>query len=303
VVFPAIFNATTKVLDARGIPISNAEVLFSRDGRDIRGETDNAGELLFSIPPGTYYCKIYSNGELIAQRNIDVSFEISYTVATKSEPLFPLIIILISIVFFIIALIFSYRKRDIILFLKIFAILLAIIAIVSPWWNITGSTSDPHYETSTKLYLVPTEMVTIISNEDVSAGELITLDQRFTEVVNLFPITITISILCIFATLFFNRYNLKKTSILTFVVSILFIIGSNIVFFIAMSELGKITVGNFIGSGDINFVIPGENMDLIIPSSWGPDLGFYLLICSAVVLIIGFCLYLKIVIFNKEKQP
>jgi len=84
--------------------------------------------------------------------------------------------------------------------------------------------------------------------------------------------------------------------------SILFIIGSNVVFYIAMSELGKVTVGSFMGSGDINFVIPGENMDMTIPSTWGPDIGFYLLMGSAIILIIGFCLYLKGIVFNKKNK-
>jgi len=95
---------------------------------------------------------------------------------------------------------------------------------------------------------------------------------------------------------------MKKSSILAFLLAILFIIGSNIVFYIAMSELGKVTVGSFLGSGDINFVIPGEKMDIMISSSWGPDIGFYLLIGSAVVLILSFCLYLKSAISNKKKK-
>jgi hypothetical protein len=301
-VFPAIFNVTTTILDARGTPIRNADVLFTRGSQEIRGDTDEAGKILFSIPPGTYHCAIYTNGDLIAQRNINVMFEISYKVATKSEPLFPLVVIFINIVILIVVIILSYKKRDLILFLKILAILLAIIAIVSPWWNITGSASNPHFETSTKLYLVPTEMITIISNNNVSAGELASLDNSFTDVVSLFPIMITISILCIFANLIFNKYKMKKSSILVFLLAILFIIGSNIVFYIAMSELGKVTVGNFLGSGDINFAIPGENMDITISSSWGPDLGFYLLIGSVLVLILSFCLYLKSEIFDKKKK-
>jgi hypothetical protein len=95
---------------------------------------------------------------------------------------------------------------------------------------------------------------------------------------------------------------MKKSSILVFLLAILFIIGSNIVFYIAMSELGNVTVGNFLGSGDINFAIPGENMDITISSSWGPDLGFYLLIGSVLVLILSFCLYLKSEIFDKKKK-
>jgi hypothetical protein len=299
--FPAEFKVKTTVLDSRGNPINNAEVRFSRGGQEIKDITDDKGEVVLLIPPGQYHCKIYSNGELIAKRNVDVLFKKSYSVATSQEPIFPLIVILVTIIFLITAIIISYRRKDLIFFLKILAVLLAIIAIVSPWWNISGSTSNPHFEVSTKLYLVPTEMVTITSNSNVSAGELATLNEQFTEVVNLFPITISVSIFCILANLIFVKYHLKKSSFLTFILAILFFIGSNVVFFIAMSELGKVTVGNFMGSGNIDFSIPGENMYETIPSSWGPDIGFYLLLGSVVVLILSFCLYIKKIIYEKRK--
>ena len=302
ILFPAVFNVSATVFDARGSPLKDVKVVMSRGGKEINVTTDDNGNVLFSIPPGSYNCNYYFNEELIAKRKVDVLTEKAYSVVTTNEPIFPIIIIVVMTIFFIGVGFISYRKKNLGFFLKIFAITLAIIAIVSPWWGISGSSSNSHLETSTKLYLVPTEMATITSNNNVTAGELSSLDERFTSVIGLFPIMISISIIFILANLILIKYNKRKTSFLAFLLALLFVIGSNVVFFYAMSQLAEITVGNFFGSGNVEFSIPGENMYETISSSWGPDIGFYLLFGAAVVLILGFCLYLKDILTDKIKN-
>lgn len=70
--FPAVFNVTTTVLDARGNPLKDAEVLMTREEKEIQGITDKDGNVIFSVPPGTYVNKVYYNGEQIAERKIDI---------------------------------------------------------------------------------------------------------------------------------------------------------------------------------------------------------------------------------------
>ena len=72
--------------------------------------------------------------------------------------------------------VFSFKRKDKLFLLKMLAVSLAVIAIVSPWYELQGHLEDPHLETSTKLYLMPTEMVTITLNDNTTAGELETLD-------------------------------------------------------------------------------------------------------------------------------
>ena len=301
IVFPAEFNTTIEVFDIRGIPLKDVKVVISRDGKEINGITNDNGKVIFSIPPGMYHSKYYHNGEFIAKRNVEILSEKTIPVATKNEPIFPMIVISITIIFLIGTGFISYRKYNLVFLLKILAIGLAIIAIISPWWGISGSSSTPHFETNTKLYLVPTEMVTIVANNNVTAGEISSLDETFTSVINLFPITITISILFIIASIFLNKCNKGKSSFFTLLISIIFIVGSNIVFFYAMSQLADVTVGSIIGSGNIDFSIPGEKTSEILSSTWGPDIGFYLLLGSAVILMLGFYLYLKNMKSNKNK--
>ena len=175
IVFPAVFNVTTTVLDTRGSPLKDVKVVMSRGSKERNGTTDDNGKVIFSIPPGSYNCSYYYNGELIATRKMDVMNEKAYTVVTTNEPLLPSIIIGLTTIAFIGVAVLSYRKKDMVFFLKILAILLVIVAIVSPWWVQEGSSSNPYLETSTKLYLTPTKMVTISSNENATVGEVLPL--------------------------------------------------------------------------------------------------------------------------------
>ena len=212
----------------------------------------------------------------------------------------PFIIICFTIVVFIGTVIISYRKKDAIFFLKIFAILLIMLAIVSPWWAVHGESYDPCIETSTKLYLMPTKMVTITSNDNATVGELTPLDENLKKEINILFITVAVEFLFvmdllpmlmfigfifIIASIILKRYSKNRLSLVVFFFAILTFIGSIVVFSYSMSELANQTVGSFIGEGNIDVIIPGEEMYEKVSSSWGPGTGFYLLMCSIGVLI------------------
>jgi hypothetical protein len=61
---------------------------------------------------------------------------------------------------------------------------------------------------------------------------------------------------------------------------------SLIIFVYAFSQLTQVGVGSFMGSGNLDVTIPGEIEQTAISCSWGPGLGFYLLIPSLILLIL-----------------
>jgi hypothetical protein len=63
-----------------------------------------------------------------------------------------------------------------------------------------------------------------------------------------------------------------------------------------MSELANVTVGSFIGNGNIDVNIYAENIFESIHCSWGLGIGFYLFIASTVVL-----LFASFTIFRKNR--
>ena len=293
IVFSALFNVTTKVLDARGDPLRDTNVLFIRGEKEIKGISKDNGDVIFSIPPGTYVCEIYSNEKLIAERKVDVLYDKVYSVVTTSEPIIPVIVITLAIIFLAFAAIFSYKQKKILLFLKILAIALTVIAIVSPWWIIQGSTSDHEFETNTKLFMMPTEMITITTNDNVSSGEIISLDETFSSIIDLLSLIIIVGILCILTPIILKRYIKGKLSFMIFLLVLIIFIGSIVIFSYATNEIANVTVGSFYGNGDLDVNIPGENTFETMSCSWGPGLSFYLLLISIVILIIVFWFTIK----------
>jgi hypothetical protein len=256
-------------------------------------KTGSSGIALFSIPPGNYDCKIFSNGDLIASRNLEVLNEKKSKIVTNSEPLVPYIVIGFSIIALILFLFYYKQQNNRIFLLKILALCLAAVALVSPWWALHGSTGNPHLETSTNMFIVPTEMVTITSNNNLSAGELASLAEEFTSVIELIPLIIGLGLVLIIFTVILKQFSRRKLSFLVFFLSLLILLGSIIVFSYAMSELTKLTVGGFIGDGDLDIRIPGETIYKTMSCSWGPNIGYHLFIASIVSLLIAFCLTLK----------
>ena len=302
IVFPAEYNLTIKVFDARGKLLKDADVLISRKESDEKKQlkeiTNEDGNTIFSLPPGSYNCEIYYGEELVAKRKIDILNEKKYDVATKSEPIFLNVLLVIFVILIIVSAFVSFRKKDLGFFLKFFAIGITIIALMLPWWSINGS-SDNLSETFTNLFLMPTKMVTIYSSENVTAGEIASLDETFEFVLNLLPIILVFGFLSIAINLLLNKYDKKRFSLFVFILTLIIFIGSIVTFSYAMSEFAQTTVGSFYGNGDLDIAIPGEKMYVTTPCSWSPSIGYYLLLISTIALVFNFLLQLKKILFKK----
>ncbi len=318
--FPVVFNVTALIFDSHGNPLMGAKVLMTRGEEgskiEVQGNTDETGIVIFSLPPGNYVCKIFSDTELIAKRNLEVLNEKIFTVVTTYKPSLPYIITGITTISLIGVAIVSYRRREPIFFLKVFAILIIFIAIISPWWAVYGSSSNPYVETSTEMFIKPTELVTITSNENATSGELAELKERFKNEYNLFfttmviefksviellPIVLILGLISLIMSLILSKYSKSRLSFIMFLLAIIIFIVCFIGFFYAMSEVANQTVGSFIGSGNLEVNIPGENFYETISCNWGPSIGFYLLFSSIIILIFTFYLNIRKTVFKKPK--
>jgi len=233
--------------------------------------------------------------ELICKRKIDVAGERSFDLITIKEPMYPFIVITItSLIFSLFGGFFVIKKRDVLSFLKILAVALTIIAIVSPWWMIQGSSSNIGVETSTKLFLIPSNLVTITSTSDIVAGEIAALPELFTSVMTLLFIALALGCILIIFNMVLSRFNKNRLSFLSLLFGFLAIGGSLFMFFYATFELAKVGVGSFFGKGAIDVSIPGEGMRIAVFCSWGPAIGFYLCLISI-------CILFSILVFNIKK--
>lgn len=302
IIFPAVFNVTITAYDSHGNKLKNAEVVMMRGGINLTGIADDNGIVILAIPPGNYECKIYSNGNFVAEREINVLDEKSVSIVTADKPISNYVIIGLAFIIIAGALIIDRRKKDPLIFLKILAITIAIVAIISPWWALVGSSSDPKIETTTKMFISPTEMVTLTSANDVVAGELASLEETFQYAMSLLPLAISVAVLCIILSIILKKYNRNKLSFTAFLSgSSLFAI-STAGFYYAMSEMANIIVGGFTGSGNIEISIPGRDKFESLACSWGPDIGFYIMLISTCILIFILFIYIKR-FFNNKKKP
>ena len=177
----------------------------------------------------------------------------------------------------------ALNKKDIIVFLKIGAIALAVGALVYPWWVLHGSTGSA--ETTTRLFLLPTELVTVTISSNVIAGELASLPDVFVNAMNLLLALITACVLLIISSIILKRFDKQRLSLLFLSYAVLVLIGSIILFTYGMSQLTEPGFGGFLGAEKQDIMIPGEGTYETLFCSWGPGIGFYLCLSSALIIL------------------
>jgi hypothetical protein len=62
-------------------------------------------------------------------------------------------------------------------------------------------------------------------------------------------------------------------------------VGSLILFYVAMSTFTEVGVGSFVGKGNVDVSIPGEELNVSVLSQWGPGNGFFIYVVSTLILL------------------
>jgi len=68
----------------------------------------------------------------------------------------------------------------------------------------------------------------------------------------------------------------KKLYLLLLFFAMFMFASSILIFSIGMNELAEVGIGSFIGEGNLDVSIAGEESASTILCSWGPNIGFYL---------------------------
>jgi len=160
---------------------------------------------------------------------------------------------------------------------------LATISIMFPWWILQGASST--VETSTNMFFIPVELVTITTSTGIIGGELAYLPDIFVYAIFLITVLTAIGCFLILGSIIIKKFNIKL-SYLSIVLALILFIGSILIFSYAMSQLAEVGIGSFMGEGDIDVKIPGEDTVSTILCSWGPTTGFFLFSFSIISLLI-----------------
>jgi hypothetical protein len=281
--FPAEYKIDFNVMNSYGDSFSNGEITVTRSSKSLRGEINKDGTAVFSVPPGEYKIKIYSDQKEIAKQKTDIKGDKKINIVTSKDSFFHNMIMYIGVILAVFSIIYMFWKKKIYVGVKILIIALLIIAFVSPWWVLNGSNES--VSTITKTFLMPAKIVSLTESSSLLGGGVSQVPDQVTMVLSLLSILLAITSLIMFVSIL-TKNKFRKTTIVLSILSFLILVVILSVFFYAMSQITEIGVGSFSGSGDIKTTLIGSTDVINIPCSWGPGLGFYLSITAALCLVI-----------------
>jgi len=280
--FPAEYSVKLNVFDARGEPYQNSVIVFNRNNKQLEIQ-DQGSEISVTVPPGDYLVKVYRNDDLIGSRIVGVYGEQDYDLVTNQQPIYPNAILIICFLLIASSFVFSIYKRDKKYFFVILAISLFLVSIFMPWWEINGSADQ--LKTSTKLYLIPNNMITTTTTQNTIAGEPSYLPDEFKIAITMIIILTIAGCVLLALNQFLINTDRKKLHKLSKIFTVLLFIGSISVFVVALNEVCKVSIGSIIGQGQLEVGAPGESQINLVSCNWGPDIGFYIYLSSIIVLI------------------
>jgi hypothetical protein len=283
IVFPAEFTLDFNVFNSYSNVLSSGDISLQRNGKIVSTSIEENGTASFRIPPGDYEILVHADNEDIAKQKIEVRGEKEVDIVTSKDSLFHTVVMYFGLAIVIGTILFMIWKKNLYAGLKLLAIGLLVIALVSPWWVLSGEKGG--VSTLTKTLLVPPRIVTITESSIAIGGEISSVPEQVTMVLGLLSVLVAVACLFIFFSVS-TKMKLRKTTIMLSILSIVVLIITLIIFYYAFSQLTGVGVGSFIGSGNLDVTIPGEAQATVLPCGWGPGLGFYLLIIAFILLIL-----------------
>jgi len=290
--FSVKYNLSTNFYDSHGHLIKDIKLEMSRDGASRIIKSNNKGDVLVSLPPGTYSVKIYSNDQLISKRNISVISDIDLKIVTKKEPIYPFFTTISIILFLFLAGFYFLRKRKIIFYLKIVVVALVILSIVFPWWALSGASPEDSVDTKSNLFLHNSNIITVTTHKDTVYGNFGLLGEDFDFAVSIIVLTIALGLSFFLLNMIFRKFYYNNLASLFLLLSFLGFIASIVISYIAISSFAEVIVGGFLGSDTLNISLLGNGISTLIPCNWGPSIGFYLFLAANVI--VGILIFYKI---------
>jgi len=285
VVFPAEFALDVSIFNSYADRLSSGEISLQRNGKTQSTPIQQNGTAIASIPPGDYEILVRANNENIAQQQIQVRGEKKMDIITSQGSLLHTVMFYLGLLFLIGTIGFLVWKRQLVAGVKLITIGLLIIALVSPWWVLSGETDT--VSTTTNTMVIPPKLITLTKSSNATGGEISAVPEEVTMVLGLLSLLVGIACILLFVSLLMEK-KLRKTTVIISVLSIVVILLTLVVFYYALSQLTQVGVGSFMGSGTLDVTIPGQSVQTAVPCSWGPGISFYLLIVTFVLLVFTF---------------
>ena len=275
--FPAEFTVDLNCMNSYGALIAEGEISLDREGRGPSARIKTSGVAEVSVPPGIYEMKITADNEEIARQDIEIKGNKMIDIVTSQGSFLHTVVMYLGALLAVFSIALIVWKRNTFVGMKLLAIALIVIALVSPWWILTGN--DGTTSTVTSTLLVPSEIITLTSSNSIFGGEISSVPPEFTMVLELLVMLLVIDCLFVLVGIFigiFMKDKFRKISTILSVVGIVLLLVSILLFYVAMSEVTNVGVGSFSGGGNLAISVPGLQENSNIDCNWGPGSGLYL---------------------------
>ena len=284
-VFPAEFPVAVNVNNVLGMSIEEGKITLTREGQTRRGTINDEGNATIVVPPGEFEMKVYSDDEVVAKQMVSVKGDKLMTVISSVESGLHSMVTYLGIIIILAALAIVVWKRRLVSGMRLLAVGLLMIALVSPWWLLSGTGSG--VETNTVTTLIPGNMVTFTQASKGIGGDIAALPEEATMILGVLSMVVILvmvigSLSAIWMLLMERRF--EKIRKVISIVAFIFTLLSVILFVVVMSMIAEAGVGTLSGSMNLDISIPGAST-VSVPCSWGLSTGFYLAVVAALLLL------------------
>jgi hypothetical protein len=281
-----MFQLTTTVFDSRGGKISNIAIDVTREGKSVQKTTDANGIVSFSIPVGNYLIQASSDGKSIGEKHVDVLRNETTELVTIIEPVYPLITMIVALLLTGGGIIlFFLKKCTLASFLKLCGVSFCIVAVIMPWWGLSGVATTPVANRLTNAYLTTQTIVTTttvgVSTELVRAN----IPAEFSLFLLAVLLLVIITCCIILGSIVIRKH--KKLAFGLTVMSIVLLVCAVGIFTYGFSELSAVGLGSLQGSGTITVLQPQSDEDVNLSATWGLSTGVYLTIVAIILVVVS----------------
>jgi len=297
--FNAAFDLKIDLFDARGnyVPNKNINFVIIRDGDEVYKSTAG-GESTFILPPAQYVIKVYQDGKLVGSKEVYLTNDKTVGIVTTLVSVFPTIVVDVSIALAGIFVVFTlFKKLSVSSLLKILVILLIVVSLTQPWWTLSGSSSMPHIEKNTEMYLQPQIMIDSTTYNSKTTSDIESMPKDFVAFLGNLVLAMYVSCVVIASSFVLNVRKKRMYSLALILLGMILLLAISGMYLVGITKLSEVSVGSIQGSGVLSFTF--DDVSVSLSSAWGLSSGFYLFITSAIFTLLVSILEINNIFFKR----
>ena len=199
VMFPAEFPLDFSIFNSYANRLSSGDISLQRNGKTVSTSIQQNGTASAMVPPGDYKILVHADNEDIAQQQIQVRGEKTMDIVTTQDSFLHTMIVYLGLILVICALVFILWKKKMILCLKLLAIGLLFITLVTPWWVLSGEKNDGI--NNDEYLVVPPQIITLTKSSNATGGEISAVPEEVTMVFGLLSLLVAVTCFILFLSL------------------------------------------------------------------------------------------------------